>query len=228
MNFPLLYDPSIIILIPALLLAFWAQQNVKGSFEKFKRVPNSKRITGAEVAREILDRNSLQKISITRGTSYLCDHYNPATKTICLSPEVYTGTSISALSISAHETGHALQHAEGYNALIARAKLFPVVNISSQASMPLFFIGLLTSIPSLMYLGIILFSATLLFQIITLPVEFNASSRALNQIRGYYTDNSQEIAHCQKMLKAAALTYVAAALMSLANLLRLLMRARSR
>ena len=218
------FDSTILLIIPVLILAFWAQSNVKGSYEKFKQVPSSSNRTGADVAGEILKKNGILDVPVMLTKGYLTDHYHPGKKEVHLSEEVYYGTSIAAISIAAHEVGHAIQHAKAYYPVVLRGNLLPVANIGSQAAMPMFIIGLFfAQFSFLMDLGIILFACALIFHLVTLPVEFNASNRAIAQIADGFSRSEQELIDCRKMLNAAALTYVASTLMALMQLIRLIL-----
>jgi Zn-dependent membrane protease YugP len=221
-------DPTFILLIPVLILAFYAQAKVKGNYKKFSQVHSSVGMTGAEVARVILDRNGLTSIPVTAVEGMLTDHYDPRSREVHLSREVYQSDSISALAIAAHECGHALQHAMGYAPLAIRAQILPVANIGSNLAFPLFLAGLFFSISGLMDIGIILFAAALVFHLVTLPVEYNASQRAFEQLNDRIIIYPDEMQGARKVLNAAALTYVAATLMALVNLLRLIVLRNSR
>ena len=227
-------DWSILVLIPAMILAFWAQIKVKTTFEKYDKVQTMRRMTGADAARRILDRNGLYDVKVEYVKGHLNDHYDPKAKVIRLSDATYGSTSVAALGVAAHEAGHAVQHATGYVPIKIRSAIIPVTRFGSMLAMPLFFIGfLITGYLSaemdpmlgeyLMFGGILLFSFSTLFQLVTLPVEFNASSRALETLEssGYLYD--EEIKGARKVLSAAAMTYVAALATSLASLLRLLL-----
>jgi len=230
---PMFYfgDPTFIILIPALLFAFYAQFKVQSAFQKYSQMQSQKGYTGAQVARDILDRVGLTDVpvEITRGR--LTDHYDPKNRVMRLSPEVYNGNSIAALGVAAHETGHAIQHMEGYSFLNLRNAIYPVAAFGSQAAFPIFFIGLLFGSGvgyTLMTLGIYMFLAALVFQVITLPVEFNASSKALMLLNNGNYLTVDETNKAKKVLTAAALTYVAAVAMAAAQILRLLILRGSR
>lgn len=222
------YDPTFILVLPALLFALYAQAKVNSTFQRYLRVYASSGMTGAEVARRILDSNGLYDVAVERIQGHLTDHYDPRQRVLRLSPSVYGGTSVAALGVAAHEAGHALQHANDYVPLGIRNNLFPVASIGSQMAFPLFFMGLVFSWDTLMLVGIWFFIAALAFQVATLPVEFNASRRAIAQLStgGYITQN--ELPHAKRVLDAAALTYVAAAAMSLSQLFRLLVLRNSR
>ncbi|MEI3162695.1 MAG: zinc metallopeptidase [Lachnospirales bacterium] len=212
-----------------ILMAFvcmFAQFNVGSVFKRYSKVPNARGYTGADVARMLLHLNGINDVQVEHISGNLTDHYDPIKKVLRLSDSVYGSKSIAALGVAAHETGHAVQHAKGYVPLTIRSAIFPVVSFSSKLAMPLFIIGLLIGSLihsyALAFIGAILFAAVVAFQIITLPVEFNASSRALKMLSDYnYLENS-EVSGARKVLTAAALTYVAAAAASLVQLLRLL------
>jgi hypothetical protein len=221
MFFPF-YDPTFIILIPALLISAYAQYKVKSTFNKYLDVVASQGYTGAEVARDILKRKNLNDVSVEQTQGSLSDHYDPKSKMVRLSPEVYQGKSIASLGVAAHETGHAIQHATEYMPLNFRHTLVPVANFGSKLGVPLAVFGFFFFRSQLLVqMGLVIFAAAVLFQIVTLPVEFNASSRAIKILEsgGYLA--SDEIKPTKKVLKAAALTYVAAVLVSVAHLLRL-------
>lgn len=216
------YDPTWIILLPALILAFYAQAKVSATFERYLRIPARIGLTGADVAREILRRNGIYDVSVEMTRGRLSDYYDPRNKVLRLSPEVYSGRSLAALGVAAHECGHAIQHSEGYAPLALRNSIVPLANIGSQMAFPLFFIGLLMNANTLLTIGILLFSLAVLFQLFTLPVEYNASSRAVAVLEGQGFIAPDETYGVRKVLDAAALTYVAATLMAVMQLLRLL------
>lgn len=217
-----LFDPTYILLIPGLILALYAQQKVRSAFAKYSRVPAQTYKTGADVARELLDQAGLHDVPVERIGGQLSDHYDPRRRVMRLSPEVYGGNSIAALAVAAHETGHAVQHAANYVPLNIRNGLFPVANLGSQMAFPLFFIGFLFASEPMMTIGIWFFIAALAFQVVTLPVEFDASRRAMRLLDagGYLT--REEAPGARAVLSAAALTYVAAVAVALLHLLRLL------
>jgi hypothetical protein len=206
-----------------MILAMYAQFKVQNTFAKYLKVPNRKGYTGVEVARYILDANGLNDVRIERIPGALTDHYDPSKRVLRLSEPVYSKSSIASISVAAHESGHAIQHQQGYFPLIARNALVPVVNFSAQFTWILIILGLIMSSGSLINAGIILFSAAVLFQIITLPVEFNASHRALAMLSQSGIISDDERPKSRAVLSAAALTYVAAAAVSIAQLLRLLL-----
>ncbi|MGI6144257.1 MAG: zinc metallopeptidase [Clostridia bacterium] len=215
------FDPTLIIVLPGLLLAIYAQFKVKSAFYRYSRVPSERGLTGAQAASEILRSQGLDYVDIEMIDGELTDHYDPRDKVLRLSPQVYRGTSLASLGVAAHEAGHALQHATGYTPLNIRNGLVPIANLGSTLAFPLFFLGLFFSF-TLVKLGLWLFAFAVLFQLVTLPVEFNASKRAVALLEGNGFITRTEVDGTQKVLKAAALTYVAALLVSLLQLLRLL------
>ncbi len=217
-----LFDPTWILLLPALLFAMYAQNKVKTTFQTYSREYASSGMTGAQVARAILDANGLHDIPIQVTEGQLSDHYDPRKRILRLSPQVYRNSSLAALGVAAHETGHALQHSHSYFPLELRNNLVPVAQIGSNMAFPLFFIGFLFAFDSLMLIGIWFFLAALLFQLVTLPVEFNASSRAIQLLQsgGYVT--TAEVPKAKAVLNAAALTYVAGVAVAASQLIRLL------
>lgn len=221
-------DSTIFLLIPVLILAFWAQARVRGNYSKYSKIQSAVGLTGAEVARVILDRNGLTQVTVEGIAGELTDHYDPRTQVVRLSEGVYNGQSVAALAIASHECGHALQHARGYKPILLRASILPAANLGSTLAFPLFLAGLFFSIGPLMDFGIILFTGVLLFHLVTLPVEYNASSRALAQLDDQIIIYPEEMKGAKSVLNAAALTYVAATLMALVNLLRLVLLRNSR
>jgi len=221
--FPLYFDPTYILLIPALILAIYAQGKVQTTFRRYMYEHSQAGMTGAQVARKLLDANGLHDVPVELIPGTLSDHYDPRTRKMRLSPQVYQSTSVAALGVAAHETGHAVQHAQAYIPLGIRNNLYPVANIGSRMAFPLFFIGFITWSQTIMNVGIWLFIAALAFQLVTLPVEFNASRRALAMLDsgGYLTQT--EVPKAKRVLSAAALTYVAAAAMAASQLFRLLL-----
>lgn len=222
MFYPYYIDPTYLILIPAILISAWAQFKVSSTFNKYSTVRSINGYTGAQVARILLNDAGLQEVEIQQVPGRLSDHYDPRAKVLRLSSDVYGSTSVSSIGVAAHEVGHAIQDKESYSALVFRNAIVPVVNFSSSLSWILFFIGILLSYSTLVTIGIILFSVVVLFQLVTLPVEFNASSRALKllEARGILYD--KEVDGARKVLSAAALTYVAATLMAVLQLVRLI------
>ena len=212
----------IILVLPAILLSLWASANVNSTFKKYSKVMSRRGITGAESARRVLSANGVYNVKIEYVRGNLTDHFDPTTNTIRLSDAVYNSTSVAAVGVAAHEAGHAVQYAEGYAPMKLRAAIIPATNIGSNLSMPLILLGIILGQPMLAEIGVLAFSLSTLFQLITVPVEFNASSRALKAISEGTTDEN-EVNGAKKVLKAAALTYVAALAVSLANLLRLIL-----
>ncbi len=218
-------DSTFVLLIPAIIFAFWAQSKVGSAFRELSRVPSSSRLTGAQVARQILDRAGLGDVTIERVSGRLADHYDPRSRVLRLSPEVHDHFSLAALGVAAHEAGHALQDREGYLWLGLRSSLYPIASFGSNLAWPLFLIGLVfaSGIGSfLMDLGIYLFAAAVLFTVVTLPVEYNASARAIALLESGGFITRAEVAPTRRVLDAAALTYVAATLMAVLQLVRLL------
>lgn len=222
------YDPTFIILIPALLLTFYAQTKIQSVFSKYLRVHSLNGISGAEAARRVLNNNGLYDVSIEVIPGRLTDHYDPSSRVLRLSRDVYYGDSIASIGVAAHEAGHAIQHHEGYIPISIRNALVPVANLGSNLSWILVIVGLIIRWMNLVYLGIWLFAAVVLFQVITLPVEFNASSRALKQLKNVGVLYEGEVDGAKKVLDAAALTYVAAVFVAISQLIRLLLIARDR
>lgn len=223
------FDPTMIILIPTIIFTLYAQSKVKSNFNKYLRVPTRKGYTGLQVARLLLDQHGLQHIPIELARGHLSDHYDPGKKVLRLSGEVYQGSSIASVSVAAHEVGHAIQHANGYAPLTIRNAIFPIARFGSSAAWIFIFVGLLIpSMGQLMDVGIILFGAAVLFQVITLPVEFNASSRAVDLLDANGVLVREEEKGAKRVLNAAALTYVAAMASGIAQLLRLILIRNSR
>lgn len=209
------------IMIPVLLFAIACQMKVKTSFNKYSRVKSSRGMTGADAAYQLLRINGINDVRIKKIQGSLTDHYNPKTKEICLSESVFNSTSIAAIGIACHEAGHACQHAEGYFPLKIRNAVIPATRIGSWLGVPLALIGVMLYSDTLIYIGLVLYAAVALFQFITLPVEFNASRRALNTIEANGFLDANEYQGAKSVLTAAALTYVAALVSALATLLRL-------
>ena len=221
------WDPTIILLIPALIFALWAQNKVKGEYMRWSQVLVRRGLTGAEVAKMILSANRLD-VKIETTPVELGDHYDPRRKVLRLSPGVYGESTIAAVGIAAHECGHAIQHAKSYAPLVIRSAIVPVVSLGTNLAFPLFIFGIFFAIPSLVKLGIILFSGAVAFHLVTLPVEFDASKRALNTLSLLQILSPEELEGARRVLNAAALTYVAAAAMAILNLLRMILIARRR
>ncbi len=217
------YDPTWIIILPALILTIWAQSNINSAYSKYSRVMNRRGMTGYDAARKILDMNGLQNVKIEHIAGRLSDHYDPRTNVVRLSDGVYSSTSVAAIGVAAHEVGHAVQHAVGYAPIRIRNAIVPVVSICSQLAVPLFILGLIfsSSLFVLTDIGIILFAAAVVFHLITLPVEINASRRALSTLESTYMLDGEEVSGAKKVLTAAAMTYIASAATALLQLLRL-------
>ena len=209
---------AIIILIP-----IYAQMKVKGTYNKYSKVASSTRMTGAEVARRILDDNGLYNVHVEETRGYLSDHYDPRSKVVRLSSANYHGHSLAATAVAAHEVGHAIQDQQDYAFLRLRHSLVPVANFGSNISWVFILIGMLASIPSFMLLGIVFMLGAVLFQLVTLPVEFNASNRAMDQVISLGIITNQEVRETKSVLNAAALTYVAAAAVAVLELVRLIL-----
>ena len=220
-------DPTMIIIVPALLLSMWAQHKVKSTFDEYSRIPARGNVTADSVARMLLTLYGMANMPINRVAGSLTDHYDPRNKTLNLSETVYGSNSIASIGVAAHEVGHAIQHHESYSPLIFRNTIVPVVNICSTASMPLFILGLIMGNFMLVNIGIMLFTGALVFHLVTLPVEINASSRALALLEETHTLSPTELSGAKKVLTAAAWTYIAAALMALLQLVRLILISRS-
>ena len=217
----LYYGPTWwIFVLPAVLFATYAQAKVTSAYNKYSQVSNDTGLTGHDVARMILDRNGLTDVKIQRGQGQLTDHYDPRSRIIRLSPAVYSGTTVASMSIAAHEVGHAIQHAQGYMPLKLRSAIVPLANIGSRLSFVFIMMGILFQ-NSFVNIGIIMFLMSVIFQVVTLPVEFNASSRALSELEQGVAP-ATKISQSKQVLQAAALTYVAATLVAIGELLRLL------
>lgn len=220
--FPFFFDPTIIMIIPALLIAAYAQYKVKSTFNHYNEVYSKNNLTGADVAKKILLQNNLEQVKIKQVDGKLSDHYDPKNKVLNLSPDVYNNNSIAAIGVAAHEVGHAIQDKKEYKPLSLRASLVPAANIGSSLGLPMAVFGFFIRADFLIMTGFILFSAAFLFHLVTLPVEFNASNRAISNLKNGNFLDEEEIKGAKKVLKAAAFTYVAATLVALANLLRIL------
>ena len=224
------FDPTFIVLIPAIIFTVYAQSKVKSAYGKYLRVPGRKGITGYQAARMILDNNGMKHVPIELTSGTLSDHYDPKNDVMRLSNDVYNGTSIASVSIAAHESGHAIQDGTSYGFLKFRSTIAPVVSIVSTASWPLILIGLivigtgnLTTGNMIFNLGILFFCAVVLFHTVTLPVELNASKRAIRQLTDLDIIDAAEARGAKKVLSAAAMTYVAALAAAIANLIRILL-----
>ena len=211
----------IVFVLPALIFALWAQFNVKTTFAKYSRVRSDRGMTGYDAARLILDRNGLGYVRIEQVAGDLTDHYDPKANVIRLSQSVYGAQTAAAVGVAAHEAGHAVQYAQNYTPVKVRSAIIPVTNLASTAAFPIFLLGIVFSFSTLAYIGVILFGASVVFQLVTLPVEFNASSRAVKALAdsGMSEDG---VKAARKVLTAAALTYVAALASAIGNFLRLL------
>ncbi|MHB1345109.1 MAG: zinc metallopeptidase [Thermoleophilia bacterium] len=224
-----IWDWTLILLLPAFVLSLYAQFRVSSTFKRYSTVRSGRGLTGAAGARLLLDGGGLSHVSIELSEGRLSDHYDPRSKVLRLSPDVANRDSLAALGVAAHEVGHALQDAQGYAPMRARSSLVPVASLGSNLGMILFIAGLFIGRnPLLMNLGILLFSAAVLFTLVTLPVEFNASRRALALLNSQGILVANEVDGARKVLSAAGLTYVAAALMAIAQLARLILISRNR
>jgi len=225
---PLFYgiDTSYIVyVLPALLFALIAQGMVKSTFAKYSKIPSDGGMTGRDAARLILDANGLYHVAVTEVSGELTDHFDPRTNVIRLSQSVYGVSSAAAVGVAAHEAGHAVQYAQSYLPMKIRSAIIPVTNIGSNLAVPLVLIGILFSLPALAYLGVIFFGASVVFQLVTLPVEFNASRRAVAALKSSGRVSAEGLSAAGKVLRAAAMTYVAALAVALGNMLRLLVLA---
>lgn len=223
------FDPLYLFLVmPCILLSLWASINVKTTFKKYSKQFSSRRLTGADAAQRVLSANGIHNVQILRISGDLTDHFDPKANVIRLSDAVYDSTSTAAIGVACHEAGHAVQYAQQYAPIKLRAAIIPITNIGSRLAMPLILIGLLLSFVegfsyTFVYLGIACFGLSLVFQLVTLPVEFNASRRAMNAIADSNILTPEEQVGARKTLTAAAMTYVAATAVALAQLLRLMM-----
>jgi Zn-dependent membrane protease YugP len=226
------FDSTYLLLIPALIFAFWAQWKVQSTYQRYSKVSAANGRSGREIALGIMARNGISDVGVEEVGGMLSDHYDPRVKAVRLSAQNYRDHSIASIAVAAHEVGHVLQHAEGYAPLQIRTLLAPVASFGSMLAFPLFFIGLIFTMPGispvLMDLGIIFFTAAVLFQVVTLPVEFDASKRALAQLTSSGAVMPEEVSQAKKVLDAAALTYVAAAAMAALQLLRMILLRNSR
>ena len=212
-----------ILIVPAMIFAMWAQMRVSSTFNRYSKVGSARGLSAAQVCRQILDENGLFAVRVERVSGNLTDHYDPRSNVIRLSDSVYNSTSVAAIGVAAHEAGHAVQYSVGYVPIKIRNSIIPVSKLGSTLSMPILLVGLLFNSGVLVEIGILLFSTMALFQLVTLPVEFNASGRALRTLGDYHILDDEETRMAGKVLKAAALTYVAALLSSAAQLLRLIL-----
>ncbi|HVP38041.1 MAG TPA: zinc metallopeptidase [Candidatus Saccharimonadales bacterium] len=225
------WDPTMILLLPALALAFYAQWKVKSTYDRLSRVPAAAGRTGQQVAGALLDANGVAGVTIREVPGRLTDNFDPRTRTVNLSEDIYDGTSVAALGVAAHEIGHVLQHQRGYLPIALRDSIVPAANLGSSLAFPLFFIGMLFGRGVgtwFMDLGIALFGLAVLFHVVTLPTEFDASRRALRELNDRGILAPAELSQAREVLNAAALTYVAAASVALLHLLRLILIRNSR
>lgn len=218
----------LILVVPALLLSMWAQVQVKTTFERFSKEAVARGMTGAQAAAYLLKTNNITDVKIEKVAGNLTDHYDPSHKVLRLSEPVYGKASIAAVGVAAHETGHAIQHATKYGPLVLRSTLVPVANIGSAVGPTLAILGLVLSFGFLVDLGLLLFAGAVLFYVVTLPVEFNASRRAIAILGKSEAMNQDELKGVKKVLSAAAMTYVASALSAIGNFVRLLLISRNR
>jgi len=218
----------LVLVVPTIILTMIAQIMVKSTFAKYSKVPCSKRITGQDSAALLLRANNIRDVTIEAVGGSLTDHYDPSSKVVRLSQPVYGQHSIAAVGVAAHETGHAIQHARGYGPLFLRSTLVPVANIGSMLGPYIAMAGIFLAMPMLLNIGIVLFGGAVLFYVITLPVEFNASARAIAILRSNNVLTKDELNGVKKVLTAAAMTYVASALTAMMSLLRLILLSRSR
>lgn len=217
----------LVIVLPCIILSLWASSSVNSTFKKYSKVHSYRRITGAEAAQRVLSASGVRNVRIERVSGNLTDHYDPKSNVIRLSDDVYASTSVAAIGVACHEAGHAVQYAEHYGPIKLRAAIIPITNLGSKLAMPLILIGILLSFLgnfsyTIVYLGIACFGLSLVFQLVTLPVEFNASRRAMGAIEAGNILSEEEQRGAGKTLRAAAMTYVAATAVSLAQLLRLI------
>lgn len=222
------FDWTILLVLPALIISIWAQIKVSTTFRQYSQLFTRRGMTGEQAARRILDAHGLRHVGIEHIRGHLTDHYDPRANVVRLSDSVYGQRSAAAIGVAAHEAGHAVQHAQGYFPIRVRSAAIPMTKVGSILAIPLFFIGLILASEPLMLLGIVLYSAIAFFQLVTLPVEFNASKRAIKVLRSSGMLDEDELGASKKVLTAAALTYVAALLTSLLTLLRLLILANGR
>ena len=218
----------LVLVLPCMLLSLWASSNVNSTFKKYSKQFSSRRLTGAEAAQRVLSANGVRGVRIDRVSGNLTDHFDPKTNVIRLSDSVYSSTSTAAIGVACHEAGHAVQYAENYGPIKIRAAIIPITNFGSKIAMPLILLGILCTFlgsfsDTLVYMGIAAFGMSFVFQIVTLPVEFNASRRAIQAIESANILTEEEQRGARKTLTAAAMTYVAATAVALAQLLRLIM-----
>ena len=220
----LFWDATMILLVPAIILSIYAQFKVSSSFKHYAKVRAQSGMTGAQTARTLLDRNGLNDVQVEQVAGHLSDHYDPRSRVVRLSQDVYGGSSLASVAVAAHETGHALQHAQGYTPLTLRTTFVPLASLGSWAGPILIMVGLfVAAFRPLLEIGILFFTFAVFFQLVTLPVEFNASSRAMNLLQAENVLAGGEVKGARSVLSAAALTYVAAALVAVLQLVRLIM-----
>lgn len=222
------YDPWFILVIAAMILGFVANGVVKNTFNRYSRKKAIRGVTGGEIARRILDSYSLANVDVEKISGTLSDHYDPKSRTVRLSSAVADSTSVAAIGVAAHEVGHAVQHAFNYQPFSIRNKLVPIANLGSQLLMPLIFLGVIMHLTHLFLIGAIIYGGALAFHLVTLPVEFDASNRALKYLEKSGDLTPDELKGARKVLMAAGMTYVAAALVSLAYMIRMIMLGRRR
>ena len=222
------WDPTMVLLLPAIILAVYAQFKVQSTFRHYSQIRSGTGYTGAQVAAELLRRQGITDVKIEPVQGVLADHYDPRSKVLRLSPDVYGSDSLAAIGVAAHETGHAVQHQLRYAPLALRSAIVPLASFGTSAAWILFFLGLIFSAPALMDLGILLFLGYVIFALVTLPVEFNASARAVQLLQGQGFVLPQEAQGVRAVLNAAALTYIAAAAMAVLQLVRLIVLRNSR
>ena len=217
------FDYTYLIILPAFLFGLYAQMKVSSTFSKYQSVQSSRGVTGAQAARRILDDNGLYDVAVVKISGNLTDNFNPKTRTVSLSDSVYGSTSVAAIGVAAHECGHAVQHATGYTPIKIRSALVPVTNFGSSAGFVILLVGMLFGSYPIAMLGVLLYSLMAVFQAVTLPVEFNASKRAFATLEASGMLVGEELKMSRSVLSAAAMTYVAALVSSLATILRLLL-----
>lgn len=223
-----MFDWTYLLVIAGLIISMIASAHVKGTFAKYSRVRSACGMTGAQAALKVLQLSGINDVRIERVSGSLTDHYDPRSKVLRLSDSTYGSNSVAAVCVAAHECGHAVQHQKSYGPLVLRSTLVPAANFGSTLAWPVFLMGLIFSMKPLLTIGVVLFSLAVLFQLVTLPVEFNASSRALKILESGHILGDSELAAGRKVLGAAALTYVASLVASILQLLRLLILARGR
>jgi len=217
------YEPTIIILIPVMLIAMYAQYKVKSTFNKYSKISTNKNMSADEIVRNLLTENGINDVDVQKIKGKLTDHYDPKKKVLNLSENIYGSNSVAAIGVAAHEAGHAIQDAKGYKPLKLRASLVPAASIGSSWGLPMAIIGFFLQTQFLIVLGFIMFFGAFVFHLVTLPVEFNASTRALTMLKNNSILNTDELNGAKKVLRAAAFTYVSATLVALANLVRIVL-----